>query len=72
MTISDGTYSATKVQAFLSSQDDWRTWYRVIKDHAKQKDVWKYFNHDADDETRPDLPTKLKVPAENEASKTTY
>ena len=49
--------------------DDWRTWYRVSKDHANQKGVWNFFDPDADDESRPDLPTKPRVPVENEPPK---
>jgi hypothetical protein len=65
-------YSATKVQAILSSRDDWRTWYRGIKDHANQKGVWNFFDPDADNESRPDPPTKPRIPAENEASENAY
>jgi hypothetical protein len=37
--VASGIYSAKKVQAILSSWDDWRTWYRVVKDHAIEKGV---------------------------------
>ena len=67
-----GTHSVKKVQAILSSRDDWRTWYRVVKDHAKEKGVWEYFDPDADDETRPDLPRRPRVPAENEVFEGVY
>jgi hypothetical protein len=72
MAAASGTYSAKKVQAILSSRDDWRTWYRVVKDHAKEKGVWEYFDPDADDETRPDPPAKPKAPLEDEVSEGAY
>jgi hypothetical protein len=64
--------SATKVQAILSSRDDWRAWFQVIKDHANEQEVWEYFDPDADDETRPEPPTKPKIPSANEASENAY
>ncbi|CBF74009.1 uncharacterized protein ANIA_11593 [Aspergillus nidulans FGSC A4] len=41
MVIAYNKDSATKVQAILSLQDDWRAWFQVIKDHANKQEEWK-------------------------------
>jgi hypothetical protein len=72
MAIADDKDSATKVQAILSLRDDWRAWFQVIKDHANEREVWEYFDPDANDKTRPEPLTKPKIPTANEALENAY
>jgi hypothetical protein len=72
MTSANDTDSDTKVKAVLSSRDDWREWYQVIKDHAKERSVWEYSNPDTDDTTRPDQQIKPRIPEESAASEKAY
>ncbi|CBF79031.1 uncharacterized protein ANIA_11545 [Aspergillus nidulans FGSC A4] len=64
MAIAYDKESAMKVQAILSSRDDWRAWFQVIKDHANKQEVWEYFDPDADNKTRPKPLTKPTIPSE--------
>jgi hypothetical protein len=66
------TDGVPKVKAILSSRDDWDTWYESIINHANERDVWDYFDPDANDDTRPDPPIKPIILPEEEITERAY